>query len=82
MAETPLARPRGNGAAAEEPGTSSERDGPRPLSEALLADLTAQRTAALQACFAGKPDAALLALTQAMVAPGGRAPLLAEPGPS
>ena len=65
--ETSPARPRGNGAAAEEPGTSSEGDSPRPLSEALLADLTAQRTAALQACLADRPDVALLALTHAMV---------------
>lgn len=52
---------------ADDRGSSSdEPDGLRPLSDALLADLTAHRTAALQECLAARPDVALIALTHAL----------------
>lgn len=48
------------------PATTSEPQGPRPLPDALVADLTAHRTAALQESLATRPDMALVAITHAL----------------
>lgn len=48
------------------PQVPKEPKGPRPLPDALIADLTAHRTAALRECLAARPDVALLALTHAL----------------
>ena len=52
---------------ADDRGNSPEEpDGLRPLSDALVADLTAQRTMALQESLAAWPEVALTALTHAL----------------
>ncbi|MBX3671020.1 MAG: ParB/RepB/Spo0J family partition protein [Rhodocyclaceae bacterium] len=64
--------PAANRPPASEGGTDvsatspAEPEGLRPLSDALLADLTAHRTAALQECLAARSDVALIALTHAL----------------
>ena len=49
------------------PDVPAEANGLRPLPDALIADLTAHRTMALQECLAARPDVALLAITHAFV---------------
>jgi len=53
-------------AAADRPRPDIELDGHQPLSDRLIADLTAQRSAALQDRLAENPEAAMLALTHAL----------------
>lgn len=47
-------------------GEEDEPDGPTPLPDRLVAELTAQRTAALREALAADPDTALVALTYAL----------------
>lgn len=47
-------------------GEEDEPDGPAPLSDRLVAELTAHRTAALREALAADPDTALVALTHAL----------------
>jgi len=49
------------------PEMPAQANGLRPLADALLADLTAHRTMALQECLAARPEVALLAITHAIV---------------
>ncbi|WP_374346576.1 ParB/RepB/Spo0J family partition protein [Phenylobacterium sp.] len=51
----------------EADAAEEEDEGLAPLSERLVLDLTAQRTAALRDALAGKPDIALAAVTHALV---------------
>ena len=61
---------RGSGGAtgSGDDADDDEPDGLTPLSDKLVADLTAHRTLALREALAGSPDTALLALTHAIVA--------------
>lgn len=52
---------------ANEPKIPMEAGEMRPLPDALIADLTAHRTMALQECLAARPDVALLAITHTLV---------------
>lgn len=54
------------GAAGSAGGAVQDRSGPPPLTEALIADLTTSRTAALQDAMSEQPDVALVALTHAL----------------
>jgi ParB family chromosome partitioning protein len=56
-----------NGAAESEEGREAD-DGPAPLSEKLVAELTAHRTAALRNELAQHPETALIALTHTLAA--------------
>ena len=59
----------GDGQAAGPPSAEAEEDEPdglTPLSDRLVADLTAHRTAALRDALAGDPDTALLALVHVL----------------
>jgi len=55
------------GAVATAPEDDEEPEGQTALSDRLVADLTAHRTAALRDALAGDPDAALLALVHVLV---------------
>jgi ParB family chromosome partitioning protein len=55
---------RGSGA---EPDEAEEPDGLTPLSDRLVADLTAYRTASLRDALADRPDVAFLAVVHALV---------------
>jgi ParB family chromosome partitioning protein len=44
----------------------AETENAKPLSNQIIENLTAHRTMALQECLAGKPDAALMAVTHAL----------------
>jgi len=61
----PLAEEEAEGAT--EPPDDEEADGLTPLSDRLVADLTAHRTMGLRDALAGNPDAALLVLIHAAV---------------
>ena len=62
-ADPPTADPSANG---EDKGNGHGPNGSRPLSDALLSDLTAHRTMALQASLASRPDVAMIAIAHAL----------------
>ena len=66
-AEAAADRPPAAEGGTDDPASSpAEPEGLRPLADALLADLTAHRTIALQECLAARSDVALIALTHAL----------------
>ena len=64
--ERGLVRPEDQVKPAKAAGADRANEGPAPLSEKLVAELTASKTMALRAALGGNPDIALTAVTHAL----------------